>query len=452
MKHSDLRTVIPQTAWKQLPHIVRLSLTVLYELRRWEDSRWFGYLQSLPREPVPLATLWDLYGKDGKQGLELLKDTEFEREIKRIKREGHGRQDLEVYHSATRSYFPLTSYFPNPPTLTELLHCYSLVSSRAFQVDHFHGTALVPLADIFNHTEDAHLAFETDDFACEECGNLSTCEHDEDVENLPVFANDPASPMVAVAPRLSHLPLEIVASLGNPLRDTLDMTFRPSRGLKPGQQVYNSYGDKIPWTKTLAEWGFIDGDAEKEGKESYRIHWDVSDLLDKNSEDFSLRRSIWKKAAVAINERPGERASTRFVRADPELEPKDSLYIDETGTITNTFLLLAVVSVLPAEYLARGNGQVVMDTQKIIVQIEHGKMDVSDDLVERGIIVHQALQLIEKLIDSKRLVVSPTPVEATASGPLSQIAHRIRLKENKLLESARFVIELLDKEVRAVDS
>ncbi|KIM32800.1 hypothetical protein M408DRAFT_326532 [Serendipita vermifera MAFF 305830] len=57
---------------------------------------------------------------------------------------------------------------------------YALVSSRAFWVDAYHGLALVPIADAFNHTEEHHVHLETDWEVCRVCGALQACEHDED--------------------------------------------------------------------------------------------------------------------------------------------------------------------------------------------------------------------------------------------------------------------------------
>lgn len=54
----------------------------------------------------------------------------------------------------------------------------TLVSSRAFEVDTYHETAMVPFADIFNHRsgdEDVH--FQTDFDVCEACGELEYCQH-----------------------------------------------------------------------------------------------------------------------------------------------------------------------------------------------------------------------------------------------------------------------------------
>lgn len=44
-----------------------------------------------------------------------------------------------------------------------MLYTYSLVSSRAFQVDVYHGAAIVPLADAFNHQEINNVCFEVSD-------------------------------------------------------------------------------------------------------------------------------------------------------------------------------------------------------------------------------------------------------------------------------------------------
>jgi hypothetical protein len=79
---------------KQLPPIVVLSLSLLHELRLGPRSHFYGYTQSLPRETVPLATLWDLhelYGEEGLEATRWLGGTAFEREAKRIRKEGHGR-------------------------------------------------------------------------------------------------------------------------------------------------------------------------------------------------------------------------------------------------------------------------------------------------------------------------------------------------------------------------
>ena len=69
-----------------------LSLSLLYEFRLGPESRYWGYLQSLPRSHVPIVSLWDIDyvgGEDGKGARETVKGTAVEAELKRIKKDGH---------------------------------------------------------------------------------------------------------------------------------------------------------------------------------------------------------------------------------------------------------------------------------------------------------------------------------------------------------------------------
>lgn len=54
-------------------------------MRAGRESRFFGYLQSLPRQLLPLPVFWDSlelgFGLDGKLGLEWLQGTEASREM-----------------------------------------------------------------------------------------------------------------------------------------------------------------------------------------------------------------------------------------------------------------------------------------------------------------------------------------------------------------------------------
>jgi hypothetical protein len=61
---------------------------------------------------------------------------------------------------------------------------YTLVSSRAFWVDAYHGLALVAVADVFNHTEEHHVHLEADWEVCRICGSLNSCPHDGDEPDL----------------------------------------------------------------------------------------------------------------------------------------------------------------------------------------------------------------------------------------------------------------------------
>lgn len=71
--------------------ILHLTMCLLHELRLGPESKWYGYLQMLPRQVVLIPSLWgehDLAGEDGRAGLEWLKGTEVEQALMRKDKEG----------------------------------------------------------------------------------------------------------------------------------------------------------------------------------------------------------------------------------------------------------------------------------------------------------------------------------------------------------------------------
>eukprot|EP00897_Mesotaenium_endlicherianum_P003762 jgi/Mesen1/3413/ME000192S02578 len=119
-----------------------LAVAVMYERSLGERSRWFGYLQQIPvREDLPLV--WSQEEVDL-----LLVGTELHQAVL---------QDRQVAcHDWQQHIQPLCEAhpqeFPAPHfTLERYLDAKSAVSSRAFQIDGYHGFGLVPLADMFNH-------------------------------------------------------------------------------------------------------------------------------------------------------------------------------------------------------------------------------------------------------------------------------------------------------------
>lgn len=101
----------------------------------------------------------------------------------------------------------------NPARWALFRRAYTIVSSRAFWVDAYHGLALVPIADAFNHSEEHHVHLETDWEVCRVCGVLEACPHDSDEE--------------------------ITTSQGNSIVHSLDMV--SNRPICQGEQVYNTY-------------------------------------------------------------------------------------------------------------------------------------------------------------------------------------------------------------------
>lgn len=107
------------------------------------------------------------------------------------------------------------------------------------------------------------------------------------------------------------------------------MTLNGGRRLRPGRQIFNSYGERLPWSKTLAEWGFIDDTSEV-----CRVYWEVGDVLDKDDDDhYEIRRSIWKRACGQVE------------------VAMDMICVDETGVIARALKYLAIVARLSEDEL-----------------------------------------------------------------------------------------------------
>ena len=71
-----------------------------------------------------------------------------------------------------------TNLDDDPYSFDKFIKISTLISSRAFEVDAYHENALVPFADIFNHSgKNEHVHFETEFEVCDACGQLEYCEH-----------------------------------------------------------------------------------------------------------------------------------------------------------------------------------------------------------------------------------------------------------------------------------
>ncbi|KAL0317234.1 UNVERIFIED_CONTAM: Ribosomal lysine N-methyltransferase 3 [Sesamum angustifolium] len=135
----------------QLGGNLGLVVALMYEKSLGPQSKWFQYLQILPPfEPIPL--LWSLSEIDS-----LLTGTELHKIVKEDKALVY--QD---WKECIKPLLDLDSFQLNPEFFTadEYIAAKSLVASRSFQVDEYHGSGMVPLADLFNHktaAEDVHF-------------------------------------------------------------------------------------------------------------------------------------------------------------------------------------------------------------------------------------------------------------------------------------------------------
>ncbi|KAI0954430.1 hypothetical protein AcW1_006323 [Taiwanofungus camphoratus] len=139
-----------------------LALAVYTEILKGPASRWHPYLQSLP-STVPIALFWgtgdDDDGDQAKRwiaGTEVVNEFHTESGLNALVRPPTPRHPTVrrslAYQDDARAFYastvvPLLARLAIHSSLSGYLHAYSLVSSRAFLVDAYHGLSMVPIAD-----------------------------------------------------------------------------------------------------------------------------------------------------------------------------------------------------------------------------------------------------------------------------------------------------------------
>ena len=146
------------------------------------------------------------------------------------------------------------------------------LSARVFEIDAFHESALVPVADLFNHhVVRPDLQFVSLYDVCDLCGESGMCKHmlaeeieaARDEEELRARSKSPKEEKprsndkaeVAISSSvISQLEKDLAEELGEQLKmqevdkpreldpdDCVDMTL--SRDIEAGEEIFNSYGD-----------------------------------------------------------------------------------------------------------------------------------------------------------------------------------------------------------------
>ncbi|KAK6156279.1 hypothetical protein DH2020_010527 [Rehmannia glutinosa] len=221
----------------QLGGYLGLAVALMYEKSLGPQSKWFQYLQILPPfEPIPL--LWSLPEIDS-----LLSGTELHKIIKEDK--------SLVYQDWKECIKPLlcsASFELNPEcfSVEEYLAAKSLIASRSFQIDEYHGSGMTAAEDV--HFTSVSSSSESDTDAESGKENADDEGDGDDEPIAPDFHSETEG--------FSGSDLELSSVSGN------EPTFLEMiiiKDVKAGVEVFNTYGS-LGNAALLHRYGFTEPD------------------------------------------------------------------------------------------------------------------------------------------------------------------------------------------------
>ncbi|KAL9164192.1 hypothetical protein ABFS82_06G089300 [Erythranthe guttata] len=293
-----------------------LAVAIMFERSLGTKSKWFQYFQILPPfEPIPL--LWSIPEIDS-----LLSGTELHKIIKEDK--ALVCQDWKDY---IKPLLDSDSLELNPDffTVDEYLAAKSLIASRSFQIDEYHGSGMVPLADLFNHktaAEDVHFT---------SVSSSSESDTDTESENENENANDensgddePVAPdFDSVTEGFSEGDLELSSTSEN---EPTFLEMIMIKDVNAGSEVFNTYGS-LGNAALLHRYGFTEPDNPFD-----ILNIDLDIVVQWSSSLFSRRHSrrrlsLWRKLNLSGS---GSEDSDYFeisFNGEPELELLLLLYV-----------------------------------------------------------------------------------------------------------------------------
>nr|KYP43054.1 Ribosomal N-lysine methyltransferase 3 [Cajanus cajan] len=228
-KTSGAREIIEEAG---LDGHLGLAFAIMYERSLSGDSPWAGYLQLLPfQECVPIC--WTLDEVD-----ELLCGTELHQTVQEDK--------ALIYEDWKENILPLLEVAPsklNPKFfgIEQYFAAKSLISSRSFEIDDYHGFGMVPLADLFNHktgAEDVHFTAMSSNY--ESDTDVDGCNNDEGIVEEEALAQNSSIDMTVEG-------------------DTSMLEMIMIKNVSGGVEVFNTYG-LLGNAALLHRYGFTEQD------------------------------------------------------------------------------------------------------------------------------------------------------------------------------------------------
>ncbi|XP_043715402.1 N-lysine methyltransferase setd6-like isoform X2 [Telopea speciosissima] len=214
-----------------LAGLLGLAVALMYEKSLGEVSAWAGYLQLLPdSECAPLV--WTLDEVDS-----LLNGTELHKTVKEDK--------TLFYEDWKECILPLIvngpiKLNPNCFGVEQYFAVRSLIASRSFEIDDYHGVGMVPVADLDNDVEDDGVG---------SCSNkLSTEDHH--------FIENTSSSALSGKYSLNDSHVEYSP---NSEDDPMALEMIVVKAIEAGAEVFNTYGS-LGNAALLHRYGFTEPD------------------------------------------------------------------------------------------------------------------------------------------------------------------------------------------------
>ncbi|KAI4347426.1 hypothetical protein L6164_008241 [Bauhinia variegata] len=291
-----------------------LAVAIMYERSLGKDSPWVGYLQLLPdQECVPIV--WTLNEVD-----ELLCGTELHKTVQEDR--------TLICEDWKENILPLLDIAPsklNPKFfgIEQYFAAKSLITSRAFEIDDYHGFGMVPLADLFNHktgAEDVHFTSSSSHYESDSDPDGDYTDEEPLTQNSSI---DDSELNTVLTEKSSGSDLESCSVTGD---DPSILEMIMVKDVSIGSEVFNTYG-LMGNAALLHRYGFTEQD------NSYDIvNIDLELVLKWSSSLFSgrysrTRLSLWRRLGYsACASQDSEYFEVSF-NGEPQIELLILLYI-----------------------------------------------------------------------------------------------------------------------------
>ncbi|KAG6849399.1 hypothetical protein H0H93_008756 [Arthromyces matolae] len=266
---------------------------------------------------------------DGVDALQWLKGTEADRNL--ASASTIHLKDIDSYFDNVAG--PLLRRRSYNPNREGFYRAFSLVSSRAFLVDAYHGLSMVPIADATTMSISRSGSLSTPDqraftefSVCSQCGSLYECPHDN------TDAKDEAL-------RLSQRSSTRKPDPGTEFDSYYEMVLNAA--VVPNEEIFNTYGETLSNAQLLNRYGFI-----LDVNENDRISWTFEEVIICFAPDCWPPFSQFQFEAVVYTvarEKITERISQCNLVFYPQDEDGSSLCLDVDGRISlQLWILLAL--------------------------------------------------------------------------------------------------------------